>query len=254
MKTRKPEDIFVPKTKKCIQCGKIKSSNGFYKDINVKSGLTGSCKECSKIKNRNSYRKHKEKRKTYERRYSIDNKIKISERAKNYYRNNREKIQRYKRQWQKNNSDRLSKKQKQYRMDHLVERREYERNRKNNDLNYRILNNLRSRLYYAFKSQGAKKCEHTTQLLGCSIDELKQHIRSQFLNGMTFDNYGKGNKKWSIDHIRPCSSFDLSDFEQQKLCFHHANLKPMWNLDNFSKNSFYNGKYIRKKQGVKQNV
>jgi len=53
-----------------------------------------------------------------------------------------------------------------------------------------------------------------------------------------WDNYGSG---WHIDHIRPCSSFDLSDEEQQRACFHHSNLQPLWVKDNLEKGSKWEG-------------
>jgi hypothetical protein len=56
-------------------------------------------------------------------------------------------------------------------------------------------------------------------------------MESLFLEGMSWDNYGK----WHIDHIRPCSSFDLSDTEQQKICFNYKNLQPLWAEDNLRK-------------------
>ncbi len=53
---------------------------------------------------------------------------------------------------------------------------------------------------------------------------------------MSWDNYGHGNDKWNIEHIQCCRSFDLTDIEQQKICFNYTNLKPLWQKDNFSKN------------------
>lgn len=50
---------------------------------------------------------------------------------------------------------------------------------------------------------------------------------------MTWANYGKSG--WHIDHIKPCASFDLSDPDQQKACFHYSNLQPLWAFDNLSK-------------------
>jgi len=44
--------------------------------------------------------------------------------------------------------------------------------------------------------------------------------------GMTWENRGKGG--WHIDHVLPYASFDLSDPEQQKICFHYTNLQPLW--------------------------
>ncbi len=38
-----------------------------------------------------------------------------------------------------------------------------------------------------------------------------------------------------IDHIRPCASFDLRDPDQQRACFHHTNLQPLWAADNLRK-------------------
>ena len=59
-------------------------------------------------------------------------------------------------------------------------------------------------------------------------------------------NWGN-RKKWHLDHIRPCASFDLSDINQQKECFHYSNFQPLWAKDNISKGSLYNG--IRYRQG-----
>ena len=73
------------------------------------------------------------------------------------------------------------------------------------------------------------------ELVGCSMDQLKEHLERQFTEGMTWDNYGFYG--WHIDHIIPCVSFDLTDIEQQKKCFHYTNLQPLWAKDNLSKGS-----------------
>jgi hypothetical protein len=75
-------------------------------------------------------------------------------------------------------------------------------------------------------------------LFGCTIGELRRHIEKQWLTNMSWGNYGR--RGWHIDHIRPCASFDLSDPEQQKQCFHWTNLQPLWADDNIKKSDTWN--------------
>lgn len=96
-----------------------------------------------------------------------------------------------------------------------------------------MIDSQRSRLCIAVKN--AIKSDKTMNLVGCTPNELRDHLESQFKDGMTFDNYGRGG--WHIDHIKPCTSFDLSDPEQQRECFHYTNLQPLWEKENLSKGS-----------------
>ena len=73
------------------------------------------------------------------------------------------------------------------------------------------------------------------KLVGCTLDELKNHLEKQFTKGMTWKNYNY--RGWHVDHIIPCSSFDLIDPEQQKECFHYTNLQPLWGKDNIKKSN-----------------
>lgn len=54
---------------------------------------------------------------------------------------------------------------------------------------------------------------------------------------MTWDNYGKGREKWSIDHIIPLTKIDLSNIEEFKKVNHFTNLQPLWNIDNIRKSN-----------------
>ena len=98
------------------------------------------------------------------------------------------------------------------------------RDRKRHTPEYKITNFCRVRLYKALASQGIRKDCRTADWLGCSPAELRDYIAAQFQDGMTWDNFGE----WEVDHIRPCSSFDLTDSEQQRACFHFSNLQPLW--------------------------
>jgi hypothetical protein len=101
-----------------------------------------------------------------------------------------------------------------------------------NDPQFRILCTLRNRVNKALDHK-TKKAYKTNELLGCDIDELEIHLEKQFKEGMTWENYGRST--WHIDHIIPCASFDLTDPEQQKKCFHYTNLQPLWAKENMSK-------------------
>ncbi|MEM4726181.1 MAG: hypothetical protein QXG63_04505 [Nitrososphaerales archaeon] len=61
------------------------------------------------------------------------------------------------------------------------------------------------------------------------------YLESKFLPGMTWDNHGRNG--WHIDHVRPLSSFDLTDPEQLKQACHYTNLCPMWANDNIRKSN-----------------
>jgi hypothetical protein len=105
----------------------------------------------------------------------------------------------------------------------------YTTNRRNVDINFKLAGNLRPRIRLALK--GICKSKTTLELLGCSIEFLKQHLEKQFTKGMNWTNYGK----WHIDHIKPCASFNLSKVSEQKKCFNWKNLQPLWAEDNLRK-------------------
>lgn len=52
--------------------------------------------------------------------------------------------------------------------------------------------------------------------LGCSLDELKRHLESQFERGMSWSNYGTHG--WQIDHVVPLA---FSNDYHERLELHH---------------------------------
>jgi hypothetical protein len=103
-------------------------------------------------------------------------------------------------------------------------------------MNFRLRINIGGRINQAVRYVWGHKSARTLELIGCTIPELRTHLERQFTPGMSWDNYGYGDDKWHIDHIRPCASFDLTDPAQQRACFHFSNLQPLWQPDNFRKN------------------
>lgn len=104
----------------------------------------------------------------------------------------------------------------------------YMRHKRNSDPVFLVADRLRRRINYAVSASGASKAGRLVDVSGCSVRELVAHIESQFTDGMSWENKGK----WQIDHIIPCSAFDLTDTEQQKIAFHYLNLRPVWSSVN----------------------
>jgi hypothetical protein len=95
-------------------------------------------------------------------------------------------------------------------------------------LKTRIGNRIRREL------KGIDKQAPTMQIVGCSIEFLKQWLESQFRRGMTWDNYGD---KWHIDHIIPVSEYDLTDPAQLRQAFNWQNMRPLSAKANMKKGS-----------------
>ena len=120
-------------------------------------------------------------------------------------------------EWKKNNPEKVAEQQ-----------RNYQNKRVRKDQNFKIRKNLRSRLWAALTKQNTHKIESTEELLGCSVKDARNYLSTKFKDGMSWDNYGE----WEIDHIRPCSSFDLTDQKQREECFNIKNLQPLWRIEN----------------------
>ena len=88
-----------------------------------------------------------------------------------------------------------------------------------------------NRLSYELQRKYRAPISTARQLLGCTLREFRLKLEDQFQPGMNWHNHGK----WHIDHIRPIVMFDLTDFEQQRQCFHFSNFQPLWAKDNLRK-------------------
>ena len=146
----------------------------------------------------------------------------------------RKESNKYTRKYYQRNREALLAKQKE--TDRSEYHREYMQERRKNP-QWRLLDRARSRIYNALKRKQGMKSKKTLELLGVKdFQEVIDHLVFQFREGMTLDNYGQ----WHVDHIRPCSSFNLLDIEEQKKCFHYTNLQPLWAEDNLKKGNKIN--------------
>ena len=172
--------------------------------------------------------------------YLLDNKEKISEQKKEYYLDNKEKISEYQKQYRLDNKenskqycldnkDKISEQKKEYYLKNKENIRIRDKKRRYVNIEYRLTLNLRRRVLLAL--QGKSKSKRTLELLGCTVKYLIEHLEKQFQPGMNWQE----RHLFHIDHIRPCSSFDLTDPKQQSECFNYTNLQPLWAIDNMVK-------------------
>lgn len=251
----------MKKTKICSKCHKEKSLYEFFNDKKGKFGKQAHCKECARKRFKKYYLNNQKEIITQHQSYYKNNKLIISIKQKEWRKQNKDKI---KQRLQKNklkikqqrhnkyletiqlnpdyNHQRYLKRKDYYLSYHKIyyknnkteinkQKNEYTKKKKQENIGFKILCNLRVRIYDVLK--GRTKSDTTKKLTGCSIEFLKKHLESQFKKGMNWSNYGKGG--WNIDHIRPCASFDLTKPSEQRKCFNYKNLQPLWEEENLRK-------------------
>jgi len=207
--TKTPTD-----TKKCFDCKETKYITEFAKDKRAKDGLQTQCRACYAN-------------------YHIDNKKQILKRKKAY------------RAKPENKRRRLETCAK-YESEHRDEINQNKKDRLNENPLLRKQMNLRIRLSNALKrevelqkrevsgswkrnkvgGQHLKDKLELERILGCTIAEYKEYIESTWTKGMSWDNYGCGKGKWSIDHIIPVdANWTLNDYQ---ICFWYKNTEATW--------------------------
>ena len=189
--------------KRCCTCRKKRPFAAFHARKDSASGLRSKCKKCVK-----RYQTNRTSVKTaYDKQRYVVNRDAVLARVKRNY-------------------DSTAK--AAYDRRTLAIRMKKRRQRYKTDINYRLICNLRSRLYGALKR--GRKSVATLVLLGCTIEVLRAHLESLFTAGMSWRAVMAG--RIQVDHIKPCASFDLTKLDQQRACFHYTNLQPLWKADN----------------------
>ena len=185
-------------------------------------------------KSRKEYRlKNKEKISEYLKEYRLKNKEHIKEVKKEWYLKNKEHVKERVKKWYLKNIEHIKEQKKEYlsRPEKKELRRNRMRNRYKTDINFRLTELCRRRLRHALK--GNSKTASTMKLIGCTIDELRQHIESKFEPWMNWENQGLGG--WDVEHIKACFHFNMEDPQQQRACFNWSNLQPMEHIANIKK-------------------
>lgn len=205
-------------TKICNVCCTTKSIDSFNIFYNTKK-LRGYCRTCEK-----------NKRVKRDEKYRLSHRVEMNDRSKKYRLDNLEERKTYEKKYRIDNWEKIKEKNRKWRS--KVSKNPY----------YRIKNNVSKMISKSIARNGYSKTSKTHDILGCSFDEFKEYIESQWEPWMSWDNYGNPkdgiyelNKTWDIDHIVPSSSA-LTE-EDVIALNHYTNLQPLCS---------YNNRFIKK--------
>ncbi len=255
--------------KKCSKCNIEKESIDFYKKKTMKDGLRSECKECSKLYQLENKDRIKEYKRLYheENKYDINNKKRIgysvnkelhSLKSKEYREKNKEVLSEKKKLYYETNKEEILTKRKEYyesmtsdedfrkvlRERSKINTKSYRdrnkeelsqriKDKKKNDPLFRLSDSIRTLIWISINKMGYRKNSKTSNILGCSFEEFKSYIESQFNDNMSWENYGE----WHLDHKTPVSWAETEEqvYELNK----YTNFQPLWEFDNLSKGNRY---------------
>jgi len=199
----------------CLKCGIEKNISCFYKDKIKLDGLRCWCGECVK--------QEIEK-------WQKNNPEKVRESNRKWRENNPE----YHKEWHKRNPDKVRK---------ITNR--YIKQRRANDPKYKLNSNMATAIYHALK--GNKAGRRWEDLVGYTLEKLRQRLELNFDENMSWQNYGS---YWSVDHWKPRSLFNFMTAEDKefKECWALENLQPLEKIANIKKSNRYEKLWNRHKR------
>ena len=209
----------------------------------------------------------------YLKKYRSENKQRISELNKKYAEAHREELSEYRLNWQRNNREkcraynkkstqnmteerraRVNLRSKKYRearkddIEYIKKRRAwgrestkrrrkkitaYEENRKKIDPIFKLKKQIRNEIRMSFNRRGFRKSARTEEIVGCTLQELYNHLCKTYL--IRYGEEYNGNRVVHIDHVTPLVNAHTED-EVKKLC-RWDNLQLLTAEDNLMKNA-----------------
>ena len=212
------------KQPKCKKCNKSYREDNSDRITTYLNNYYQENKEDLIVKNTKRVQDNYEAVQEYKKKWYLENKEEIVEKAKVRYEDNKEDIQRYKKEYYQINKDTLIKKS-------TKRREERRKTDKLFDLKLNISNTIRTAIQKRYT-----KSRTTKDIIGCSMEDFKNYIESQFESWMNWDNYGnvcetlQPNCSWDLDHIIPVSSAETE--EEVYLLNHWSNFQPLCSYKN----------------------
>lgn len=193
------------------------------------------CMQCD-IERQKKYREKDKERVLERQRSSRAANIEAARARENAYnKQNREKRRAYSREYRKKNKEYfLAYNQEYYRRNKraiLDSNNEYNRTRRKTDPGFRMMESMRKMLARVMERRDTALPGRTESIVGYTRNELVAHLESQFLEGMSWSNYGE----WHIDHVIPIDHFIKSGESDPAVINALENLQPLWAQDNLSK-------------------
>lgn len=167
-----------------------------------------SCVECESV--------YSESAATYKKNWYLENRERIIEKSRIAYEKDGKAKRAYALEYQKKHLPRI------------VAARA---NRQKADPVYAAKERVRALIKQCLKTSGTEKTSRTSQILGCTTKQFKEHLERQFLPTMGWHNFSE----WHIDHIVPVSS---AKTEEEVIALNHfTNLRPLWASENLRKSN-----------------
>ena len=228
------------KYKKCTKCGEEKPATPEYFHAYKRSpdGRRSVCIVCRAKDNA----EHNEERTAKKREHYAKNKERLLAITRESYLKHAEQRREYARKKHWENRDRNLKRMQanwDENRDILNKKRRPKANNRfrelyGNDLAFTLKHRtkalIRRTLRFNKKKDGKMK-----DILGFTVDELRQHIESQFSDGMNWDKFLNG--EIHLDHKIPIIFFKPQSVDDPafKECWALSNLQPLWARENLSK-------------------
>lgn len=179
-----------------------------------------------------------EDRREYYKEYRRKNIDILKLKQKEFRENNKELVTERKRKYYENLSPekkeelKLRKREMYHKNKYKETKRKYVNEKLQTDGFFKLKFSIRSLIRNAFNRKFTSKSKKTIEILGCSFEEFKLHLESQFDDKMNWQNQGT---YWHMDHIIPISSAETE--EEVYRLNHYTNFQPLYWEDNLKKSN-----------------
>lgn len=218
----------IAQTKVCTKCGVEKPLPEYNRDKRGLHGREARCRECAKAYKAWYRQAHAEKFRSGMREWRLKNLERERLRSREYARANAAQNKKRAKAWREANPERFAENSARWREanpEKFIEMRRKSAAKCGALPKRRLEVAMGQAMRRAFRNGG--KPARTFQMLGYSPADLVAHLESQFVPGMTWENYGS---HWHVDHIIPLSVFNYSspDHGDFRRAWSLQNLQPLW--------------------------